>query len=64
MSRTTAQHSVAALGSVTAHSTMTTLEKGKLRYNIIKYFAPVTVVGTVPLVVVVNTALPVKTLTG
>jgi tripartite-type tricarboxylate transporter receptor subunit TctC len=50
------------MGALTSHSTMATLEKGKLRYSITKDFVPVMVVGAVPLVVVVNPALPVKTL--
>ena len=50
------------MGALTSHSTMATLEKGKLRYNIIKDFAPIMVVGSVPLVVVVNPAVPAKTL--
>jgi tripartite-type tricarboxylate transporter receptor subunit TctC len=50
------------MGALTSHSTMATLEKGKLRYSITKDFMPVMVVGAVPLVVVVNPAVPVKTL--
>ncbi len=50
------------MGALTSHSTMATLEKGKLRYSITKDFIPVMVVGSVPLVVVVNPSLPVKTL--
>ena len=50
------------MGALTSHSTMATLEKGKLRYSITKDFVPVMVVGSVPLVVVVNPELPVKTL--
>lgn len=50
------------MGALTAHSTMATLEKATLRYDLIKDFAPVMVVGSVPLVVVVNPQLPVKTL--
>ncbi|CAG9181772.1 Bug family tripartite tricarboxylate transporter substrate binding protein [Cupriavidus pampae] len=50
------------MGALTSHSTMATLEKGKLRYDLIKDFAPVMVVGSVPLVVVVNPKLPVHTL--
>lgn len=49
------------MGALTSHSTIATLEKGKLRYDIIKDFAPIMVVGAVPLVVVVNPKLPVKT---
>ena len=50
------------MGALTSHSTMATLEKGKLRYDITRDFVPVMVVGSVPLVVVVNPALPAKTL--
>jgi tripartite-type tricarboxylate transporter receptor subunit TctC len=50
------------MGALTSHSTMATLEKGKLRYSITQDFMPVMVVGSVPLVVVVHPGLPVKTL--
>jgi tripartite-type tricarboxylate transporter receptor subunit TctC len=50
------------MGALTSHATMATLEKGKLRYDLNKDFAPVMVVGSVPLVVVVNPKLPVHTL--
>jgi tripartite-type tricarboxylate transporter receptor subunit TctC len=50
------------MGALTAHSTMATLEKATLRYNLIKDFAPIMVVGSVPLVVVVNPSLPAKSL--
>ena len=50
------------MGALTSHSTIATLEKGKLRYDIVKDFAPIMVVGSVPLVVVVNPKLPVTTL--
>lgn len=50
------------MGALTSHATMATLEKGRLRYDINKDFAPVMVVGSVPLVVVVNPRLPVNTL--
>ncbi|MGO4305578.1 tripartite tricarboxylate transporter substrate binding protein [Cupriavidus sp. RAF12] len=50
------------MGALTSHSTMATLERGKLRYDLVKDFAPVMVVGSVPLVVVVNPKLPVHTL--
>jgi tripartite-type tricarboxylate transporter receptor subunit TctC len=52
------------MGAVTSHSTMATLEKGKLRYDILKDFTPVMIVGSVPLVVVVNPNVPVRTLRG
>lgn len=49
------------MGALTSHATIATLEKGRLRYDLIKDFSPVMVVGAVPLVVVVNPTLPVKT---
>jgi tripartite-type tricarboxylate transporter receptor subunit TctC len=49
------------MGALTSHATIATLEKGKLRYDLLKDFAPIMVVGSVPLVVVVNPKLPVKT---
>jgi tripartite-type tricarboxylate transporter receptor subunit TctC len=52
------------MGAVTSHSTMATLEKGKLRYDILKDFTPIMIVGSVPLVVVVNPNVPVRTLRG
>lgn len=50
------------MGALTSHATMATLEKGKLRYDIVKDFTPLMVVGFVPLVLVVNPKLPVKSL--
>ena len=50
------------MGALTSHSTIATLEKGKLRYSITADFVPVMVVGAVPLVVVVNPQLPVRSL--
>ncbi|MDQ0570375.1 tripartite-type tricarboxylate transporter receptor subunit TctC [Variovorax paradoxus] len=50
------------MGALTSHATMATLEKGKLRYSLTQDFAPVMLVGSVPLVVVVNPGLPVKNL--
>ncbi len=52
------------MGAVTSHSTMATLEKGRLRYDILKDFTPIMIVGSVPLVVVVNPNVPVRTLKG
>ncbi len=52
------------MGAVTSHSTMATLEKGKLRYDLLKDFTPIMIVGSVPLVVVVNPNVPVRTLKG
>jgi tripartite-type tricarboxylate transporter receptor subunit TctC len=50
------------MGALTSHSTMATLERGKLRYDITRDFMPIMVVGAVPLVVVVNPKLPVQDL--
>jgi tripartite-type tricarboxylate transporter receptor subunit TctC len=50
------------MGAVTSHATNATLEKGKLRYDLIKSFAPVMIVGSVPMVVVVHPSVPAKTL--
>lgn len=52
------------MGAVTSHSTMATLQKGKLRYDLLKDFTPIMIVGSVPLVVVVNPNVPVRTLKG
>jgi tripartite-type tricarboxylate transporter receptor subunit TctC len=52
------------MGAVTSHSTMARLEKGKLRYDLLKDFTPVMIVGSVPLVVVVNPNVPVRTIKG
>lgn len=52
------------MGAVTSHSTMATLEKGKLRYDILKDLTPIMIVGSVPLVLVVNPNVPVRTLKG
>ena len=50
------------MGALTTHATMATLEKATLRYDLVKDFVPVMVVGSVPLVVVVNPDLPVRSL--
>jgi len=50
------------MGALTSHATMATLEKGRLRYDIAKDFAPVMIVGSVPLVIVVNPQVPATTL--
>ena len=50
------------MGALTSHATMATLEKGRLRYDLTKDFAPVMVVGSVPLVIVVNPQVPATTL--
>ena len=50
------------MGALTSHATMATLEKGRLRYDLTKDFAPVMIVGSVPLVVVVNPQVPATSL--
>ncbi|SOY93336.1 conserved exported hypothetical protein [Cupriavidus taiwanensis] len=50
------------MGTLTTYSTMAILEKGQLRYDLLKDFTPIMVVGSVPLVVVVNPKLPAKSL--
>ncbi len=50
------------MGALTSHSTMVTLEKGKLRYDLLKDFTPLMIVGSVPLVLVVNPKVPARTL--
>lgn len=46
------------MGAITSHSTMATLEKGRLGYDLLKDFTPVQVVGFVPLVFVVHPSVP------
>lgn len=50
------------MGALTSHTIMATLEKDTIRYNIEKDLVPVAIVGSVPLVWVVNPSLPVKNL--
>lgn len=50
------------MGAMTSHSTIATLEKGKVRYDLVKDFQTVAVVGSVPLVFVANTGVPAKSL--
>ncbi|MEK8052979.1 tripartite tricarboxylate transporter substrate binding protein [Ideonella sp. DXS22W] len=50
------------MGAMTSHATIATLEKGKVRYDLIKDFSTVAVVGRVPLVFVVHPSLPVKSM--
>ena len=50
------------LGAVTSHSINATLEKATVKYNFEKDLVPVAIVGSVPLVFVVNPNVPVKTL--
>jgi tripartite-type tricarboxylate transporter receptor subunit TctC len=46
------------MGAITSHSTMATLEKGHLQYDLIKDLQPVMIVGHVPLVFVVHPSVP------
>lgn len=50
------------MGAMTSHSTIATLEKGKVRYDIVNDFATVAVVGQVPLVFVTNPNVPAKSM--
>lgn len=50
------------MGAMTSHSTIATLEKGKVRYDLVKDFQTAAVVGSVPLVFVANTSVPAKSL--
>ena len=50
------------LGAITSHSIMSTLEKATIKYNFEKDLVPVSIVGSVPLVFVVNPNVPAKTL--
>ncbi len=50
------------MGAMTSHSINATLQKESNRFDLLKDFAPVSIVGTVPLVLVVNPAVRVKTL--
>lgn len=48
------------MGALTSHAINSNLEKDKIKYNLEKDFAPVAIVGVVPLVFVVNPTVPVK----
>lgn len=50
------------MGALTSHSVMATLEKGKLNYSLENDLTPVGIVGSVPLVAVVNPKLDVHSL--
>jgi len=50
------------MGALTSHSVMATLEKDTIQYNLTKDLTPAGIVGSVPLIAVVNPSLPVKTL--
>ena len=45
---------------IAAHAANATLYAGKLPFDVVKSFAPVSLVGTAPLVMTANNALPVK----
>ncbi len=49
------------MAAMTSHSTMATLEKGRLRYDLLKDLTPIQVVGFVPLVFVTHPSVPAKT---
>ncbi len=46
------------MAAMTSHSTMATLEKGRLRYDLLKDLTPIQVVGFVPLVFVTHPSVP------
>jgi tripartite-type tricarboxylate transporter receptor subunit TctC len=50
------------MGALTSHSIMQTLERKTLPYNLEKDFAPITMVGSVPLVFVVHPSVPARNL--
>src|SRR5207344_233874 len=50
------------MGALTPHSIIATLERDSVQYNLERDFAPISIVGTVPLVFVVNPSVPAKTL--
>ena len=50
------------MGALTSHSVMATLEKGRSPYDLEKDLTPAGIVGSVPLVAVVNPGLQIKSL--
>ena len=50
------------MGALTSHATIATLEKDRVRYNLVRDFSTVAVVGSVPLVFVATPSLPVKSM--
>lgn len=50
------------MGALTSHSVMAILEKDKINYSLEKDLTPVGIVGSVPLVAVVNPTLEIRTL--
>ena len=49
------------MAAMTSHSTIATLEKGRLKYDILKDLSAIQVIGYVPLVFVTNPSVPVTT---
>lgn len=60
--RATADGYTLLMGALTTHSIMQTLEKKTITYNLERDFTPITMVGSVPLVFVVNPTVPAKDL--
>ncbi len=50
------------MGALTSHSVMATLEKNTLKYSLTDDLTPAGIVGSVPLVAVVNPSLPINNL--
>lgn len=50
------------MGAITSHSIMATLEHATIKYNLERDLVPVSIVGSVPLVFVVNPSVPATTL--
>lgn len=50
------------MGAMTSHSTIATLEKSRVKYDLLKDLTAVAVVGQVPLVFVSNPKLPIKSM--
>ena len=50
------------MGAMTSHSINATLQKGTAHFDLEKDFAPIAIVGTVPLVLVVHPSVPAKNL--
>ncbi len=50
------------MGAMTSHSINATLQKDTAKFSLEKDFAPIAIVGTVPLVLVVHPSVPAKTL--
>jgi tripartite-type tricarboxylate transporter receptor subunit TctC len=50
------------MGAMTSHSIMATLERATIKYNFERDLVPVSIVGSVPLVFVVNPTVPANTL--